>query len=307
MLDSPKATVKCIFSIDVEDWFHILDAPSTPQIAEWDFLTSRVEQNFLRLLEILADNNARVTCFFLGWVAKKFPHLVLQAAKQGHEIASHGYGHRLVYQMTPTEFYQDALRSRQIIEDAGGQAVLGYRASGFSVTEQTPWFFEKLIEAGYRYDSSVFPAPRAHGGMKTANYRPYKMEELSDFVELPISVEPVVGLPICFFGGGYLRLFPYPLIRTMTRRVLRQGRPVIFYVHPREIDVEFPRLKMGVKRRFKSYVNLNTTETKIRALLSEFQVITFQQFLIQSLDGWLKPRLDRLERENMTSSAEVTI
>jgi polysaccharide deacetylase family protein (PEP-CTERM system associated) len=278
--------MKCIFSIDVEDWFHILDLPSTPRIREWDFLTSRVERNFLRLLEILADNNTRVTCFFLGWVAQKFPHLVLEAANQGHEIASHGYSHRLVYQMTPRDFQEDAVRARKIIEDAGGQPVSGYRASGFSVTQETPWFFEKLVEAGYRYDSSVFPAPRGHGGLPSGCYAPYRIEESSDFVEFPISVEPVVGRPMCFFGGGYLRLFPYPVIRSMTRRILRQGRPVIFYVHPREIDPGFPRLTMGMKRRFKSYVNLASTETKIKKILSEFEITTFQEFLMSSVKGW---------------------
>lgn len=277
---------KCIFSIDVEDWFHILDLPSTPGILEWDLLPSRVERNFLRLLEILAETKARVTCFFLGWVAERFPHLVLQAANLGHEIASHGYGHRLVYEMGPRDFYEDAVRARKIIEDAAGQPVLGYRASGFSVTEETPWFFDQLMEAGYRYDSSIFPALRGHGGLRNGRLGPYRIKESSDFVEFPMSVESVAGRAMCFFGGGYLRLFPYSVIRSMTRRVLRQGRPVIFYVHPREIDLEFPRLAMGMKRRFKCYVNLATTESKIRSVLSEFEVITFRQFLMSSLRGW---------------------
>jgi polysaccharide deacetylase family protein (PEP-CTERM system associated) len=272
--------MKCIFSIDVEDWFHLLDLPSTPPISTWDALPSRVENNFLKLLDILDENGAQATCFFLGWVAQRFPHLVREAAKRGHEIASHGYSHILAYQVTADEFYEDALRAKKAIEDISGQAVWGYRASGFSVTEATPWFFEKLIEAGYRYDSSVFPGSRGHGGMRDAQCAPYEIECPGGFMEFPASVEKVIGHPICFFGGGYLRLFPYSVIRRMTRRVLRQGRPVIFYVHPREIDLQAPRLAMGMSRRFKSYVNLGTTEPKIRNLLSEFEMATFRDFMI---------------------------
>jgi polysaccharide deacetylase family protein (PEP-CTERM system associated) len=272
--------MKCIFSIDVEDWFHLLDLPSTPPISTWDALPSRVENNFLRLLDILDESGAQATCFFLGWVAQRFPHLVREAAKRGHEIASHGYSHILAYQVTADEFYEDAVRAKQAIEDISGHAVWGYRASGFSVTEATPWFFEKLIEAGYRYDSSVFPAPRGHGGLREGQSAPYEIESPAGFMEFPVSVERVAGFPVCFFGGGYLRLFPFSVIRQMTRRVLRQGRPVIFYVHPREIDLQAPRLPMGMSRRFKSYVNLATTEPKIRSLLAEFEVTTFRNYMV---------------------------
>lgn len=275
--------MKCIFSIDVEDWFHILDVPSTPTLLQWDLLPSRIERNFVNLLDLLSIRDVRATCFFLGWVAEKFPYLVREAANRGHEIASHGYSHELVYRMTPNQFYEDALTAKKVIEDIHGQPVGGYRASGFSVTKNTPWFFNKLMEAGYKYDSSVFPAPRGHGGLSTGSYAPYRIERNSDFVEFPISVQPLGGKPVCFFGGGYLRLFPYCVIRSMTQRVLRQGRPVIFYVHPREIDRGSPRLPMGMRRRFKSYVNLSTTKYKIEKLMSEFELTTFQDFLNNSL------------------------
>ena len=275
--------MKCIFSIDVEDWFHILDLPSTPQIGEWDSLPSRVESNFAKLLAILAESKAKATCFFIGWVAEKYPDLVREAARQGHEIASHGYGHRLAYEMTSQEFFEDAMRSKRVIEEICSQPVWGYRASGFSLTKDTPWFFDRLIEAGYRYDSSLFPASREHGGLQNGKYAPYRLAS-TGFVEFPASVDCIVGKPICFFGGGYLRLFPYSLVRTMTRRVLRQGRPTIFYVHPREIDLESPRLAMGLKRRFKSYVNISTTEPKIRKVLSEFETVTFREYLVRTMN-----------------------
>jgi len=167
--------MKCIFSVDVEDWFHILDLPSTPPLSEWNDLPSRVEKNFTTLLDIFAEGQIRVTCFFLGWVAERYPDLVRAAHRRGHEIASHGYAHRLVYQMTPDEFLGDAVRSKQILESISGCEVLGYRASGFSVTQKTPWFFEKLAEAGFRYDSSVFPGTRGHGGMDGADFAPYRV------------------------------------------------------------------------------------------------------------------------------------
>jgi len=272
----------CIFSVDVEDWFHILDLPTTPAITEWDTLPSRVERNFLKLLDILGEQGARVTCFVLGWVAQKYPHLVKQAEALGHEIASHGYAHKLIYQMTPDEFFHDARVSKEALESLVGHAIVGYRAAGFSVNASTAWFYEKLVEAGYSYDSSVFPAERGHGGMRYGHREPHRVNcAAGTIVEFPMTVEPILGKPICFFGGGYLRLFPYAVTKHMTGKVLQAGRPVIFYVHPREIDPEHPRLEMNLQRRFKSYVNLRSTEAKIRRLLSDFQVSSFQEFLAQ--------------------------
>jgi polysaccharide deacetylase family protein (PEP-CTERM system associated) len=239
-----------------------------------------VHQNFLRLLAIFAEARVHVTCFFLGWVARRFPDLVKEAHACGHEIASHGYAHSLVCKVTAKQFYQDALRSRSILEDTIGGRIIGYRAAGFSVTEKTPWFFEKLVEAGYRYDSSVFPAPRGHGGFQTSQCAPHVVSSPSgELLEFPLTVKRVFGWPLCCFGGGYLRLFPLSLIKGATRSVLREGRPVIFYVHPREIDPDHPRLRMGFARKFKSYVNLKTTEPKIRRLLKEFSVTSFENYI----------------------------
>jgi len=274
--------MKCIFSVDVEDWFHILDLPSTPPLAAWDSLPSRVETNFLKLLDLFSERDVRVTCFFLGWVAEKFPHLVQEAERHGHEVASHGYAHGLVYEMTPEEFLADTRRSKAILENIVGHPVLGYRSSGFSVTDRTPWFFAALAEAGFQYDSSVFPAPRQHGGLEGAQLAPYRIETPNGaLTEFPVTVVKVAGRPMCFFGGGYLRLFPYFLIRHMTARVLREGRPVVFYVHPREVDPGHPRLPMGRVRSFKSYVNLRTTEPKLRRLASQFEFATFRDFMME--------------------------
>ncbi len=282
-----KPATTCIFSVDVEDWFHILELQSAPPVAAWDWLPSRVERNLMRLFEIFSEANTHVTCFFLGWVAQKFPHLVREAAQRGHEIASHGHYHRLVHQMTRSEFLNDAVSSKKLLEDTVGHPVAGYRASGFSVTGKTPWFFSALVEAGYRYDSSTFPARRAHGGVKGGRLAPYVVSDhCGRLVEFPITVSRFAGTPLCFFGGGYLRLFPLPVIRRMALRVLAEGRPVIFYVHPREIDLDHPRLAMSLTRRFKCYINLKTTEGKIKGLLSEFPMSSFADWISNSAHGW---------------------
>ncbi len=276
----------CVFSVDVEDWFHILDVPSTPDLADWDGMPSRVERNFRTLLEKFAEKGVTVTCFFLAWVAERFPSLVKEAVGQGHEIASHGYAHKLVYQLSPDAFYQDAVRSKKILEDAAGRSVWGYRSAGFSVTQDTGWFFDKLIEAGYIYDSSVFPAERGHGGMSGERTAPFWITRpAGKLFEFPVSVAEVMGRNICFFGGGYLRLFPSPVICHMTRKLLSEGRPVIFYVHPREIDPGQPRMSMNWKRRFKSYVNLNSTMPKIDRLLAEFPMSSFEHLIQEGHAG----------------------
>jgi polysaccharide deacetylase family protein (PEP-CTERM system associated) len=275
--------MKCIFSVDVEDWFHILDMPSSPQIAEWDVLPSRVEKSLMRLLDIFSEKKVHVTCFFLGWVAEKFPRLVLEASSRGHEIASHGYSHRLIYEMTQDEFSRDAKKSKDVLEGMIGRAVIGYRSPGFSATAAAPWFFEKVIEAGYLYDSSVFPARRGHGGLQPSNCAPHWVaRNCGRLLEFPITVTRVLGKPMCFFGGGYLRVSPYCVIKRMASKVLKEGRPVIFYIHPREIDPGHPRLPMNLGRRFKSYVNLRSTHGKVSRILDELEVTTFEQFIAEN-------------------------
>jgi polysaccharide deacetylase family protein (PEP-CTERM system associated) len=269
-----------VFSVDVEDWFHILQLPSGPDLSAWKALPSRVEANFMSLLHLFEKRDVRVTCFFLGWIAERFPHLVREAVRRGHEIASHGYAHRLIFELTREQFTQDAKRSRLILEDIAGVRVRGYRAAGFSVTPKMMWPFDALIEAGYEYDSSVFPARRQHGGMRGAPRAPFRISRPAGVLtEFPVSVTDLCGKAFCLFGGGYLRFFPYWLIRREGRRILRDGRPVVFYIHPREIDPQHPRLAMPPIRRFKSYVNLHTTRAKIEQITNEFTLVTFADYL----------------------------
>jgi polysaccharide deacetylase family protein (PEP-CTERM system associated) len=285
MLDGHRAAVPApkevdAFTVDVEDWFHILDVAGTPPLDHWATLPSRVERNFHAMLGLLEEHHVRATCFFLGWIAERFPHLVRTASSAGHEIASHGYAHQLIFGQTEAAFFEDVSKSRRLLEDLCGRPVLGYRAPGFSIVKETPWALERLAAAGYRYDTSIFPGVRGHGGLPDAPLTPTRVETASGpIVEFPISMAEIAGRRLCFFGGGYLRLFPYGLIRTMARRAHAEGRSIVFYVHPREIDPGQPRLPMSLPRRFKSYVNIRTTEPKIRRLLTEFRFKPLGEFL----------------------------
>ena len=279
--------------MDVEDWFHILDVPGAPDLSKWGTLPSRVEANFLRLLDLFSEEQKLVTCFFLGWVAERFPHLVREAAKRGHEIASHGYSHRLVYKMDRREFGNDVRHARLLLEDIIGSPVIGYRAPGFSVTETTPWFFEEVSNGGYLYDSSIFPARRGHGGDRNGELEPHRLQ-FGRLIEFPISQSQIGPIRLCFFGGGYLRLFPYGVIRRMAKRQMDDGRSLIFYIHPREIDPQHPRIPMSPYRQLKTYVNLSTTEAKIVRIVREFPITTCQECLFGPAAGrtaWLQADL----------------
>jgi polysaccharide deacetylase family protein (PEP-CTERM system associated) len=273
-----------IFTIDVEDWYHILELDSTPDLHEWESCEQRVEKNFTRMLDILDECGIKATCFFLGWIAKKYPHLVKLAFARSHEIASHGYAHQLIGAQTDRQFYDDVTTARKILEDIVGSAVIGYRAPGFSITPKTQWALDALADAGYKYDSSLFPAKRGHGYFLNICPAPFKFSGM-DFCEFPITVVNFRLAAVCFFGGGYLRLFPYFVIKEMAKKVQREGRPVIYYVHPREIDPRQPRLKMNFFRAFKSYINLQTTERKIRKIASEGRLTTIREFLSQNINS----------------------
>lgn len=273
-------TVPSILSVDVEDWFHILDVEATPSVDRWAGLEGRVERNFHALLDTFSRHDQHVTCFFLGWVGERYPGLVREAVARGHEIASHGHHHQLVYGQTREEFGEDLRRAKGVLEDLAGASVSGYRAPGFSVTAATPWALEEIAASGHAYDSSVFPAGRGHGGLSGAAVHPHRVPTASgELLEFPVSVTSLLGRRLCFFGGGYLRLFPWPVIERMARRVVADGRPVVYYLHPREIDPDQPRLPMSRMRRFKTYVNLSTTAGKLERLLEGAGLVTFREWI----------------------------
>ena len=272
--------MKNILSVDIEDWFHILELSSTPNISKWNKLESRVKKNFYTLLNEFDKTDTKATCFFLGWVAENFPEIVREAYQRGHEIASHGYSHQLIYTQSRQDFSHDIIKTKDLLESISGQTIIGYRSPGFSIVKSTTWALDELVKAGYKYDSSIFPASRGHGGISDANLFPHNIEtEYGTIREFPLSVAIFLKKRTCFFGGGYLRIFPYFIIRHMSKRVNKENRPVIYYIHPREIDPNHPRLPMGWKRHFKSYVNLKSTMPKLKKLLRDQQLTTFRNWL----------------------------
>ncbi len=270
----------CVFTLDVEDWFHILDLPSTPKLEQWPALQSDVVKNTRRMLAIFRQHEVKATLFFLAWVAERWPELVREAREDGHEIASHGHAHELVYTISEQRFFDDIRKAKEIIERAAGTEVKGYRCPGFSVTRETPWFFDRVREAGYVYDSSIFPGTRGHGGLPDAKPVPHIIPTRhGDLIEFPISMSRAFGRPMYFFGGGYLRFFPIALIERQVRQVLDEDRPAIFYLHPREIDPDQPRLPMSAKRRFMTYVGMRSTEPKLHRLFRDHRFTTFTELL----------------------------
>ena len=270
------APVGNVFSIDVEDWFHILDIGHACPIREWDRMESRVERNTDRLLALLDHFGVKCTCFILGWIAERHPALVKRICDAGHEIASHGYDHRLVYEQDPQLLRQDLERSISILQSVAGCVPGGYRAPGFSISSNTEWAFDVIAEAGFWYDSSVFPTRRTHGGMTSAASHIHERRLSSGrfLLELPISTTRLMGRDFAYCGGGYLRAFPYRFIASRIREANAAGEPVVVYVHPRDIDPDQPRLDMPLRRRLKSYLNLDTALDKLRRLLNEFSFTT---------------------------------
>ena len=269
-----------IFSIDVEDYYHVVDEETDVPISQWDSLPNRVEANLYKIFDILDKHNSKSTCFFLGYIAKRYPHLVKEAVRRGHEIASHGMYHRLVYTLSQNDFITDISESKHLLEDISGTPVRGFRAPCFSVLEDNKHFFSDLAKVGYTFDSSVFPVKRDFGGIQTTQYAPYSIETENGIIhEFPITVAELFHKHICFFGGGYLRLFPYNIINHMSKKVNKENRPVIFYIHPREIDPEHPRIKMSRMRYFKSYVNLKTVESKLNKILSDHHCINYKEYM----------------------------
>ncbi len=257
-------------TVDVEDWYHILDSPATPNLQQWSSLPQRFDKNLMLLLELLQKSSAKATFFWLGWLAERHKDLVRKCQDAGHEIASHGYAHVLAYRVGRKAFHDDITQAREILEDITGQQVRGCRAAGFSITDTTPWAFEVIKEAGYEYDSSVYPGSRGHGGLADSPLVPYFVHTPSGhLLEIPTSAIEVLGHRTNVFGGGYLRLATKQIIKWGIRQLRTTGRPLIIYVHPREVDPKHPRLALSLRRRFKCYVGLKSTLPKLKWLCRE--------------------------------------
>jgi len=287
----PKTQINT-FTCELEDWFHILDSDTVPRIGEWARLPLCAEKNTYRLLELLAENNAKATFFCLGWMAERMPQVIRRCQEAGHEIGSHGYGHLLANRVGSRVFLDDIVRSKKILEDITGEEVLGFRSPGFCVKDENRWVFDVVAEAGFLYDASVFPAAHGHGGLRQAPPGPHVVNTRNGpLIEIPTSTVPLLGRRICLFGGGYLRLAPLPVIRWGVKRLHREGQPLVVYIHPREIDPDHPRLPLRLKRRFKCYVNLSSTMSKLRWLCEHYEFTTMKTIAAQAGTS-LEPPLD---------------
>ena len=258
-------------SVDVEDYFQV--SALAPHIArsEWERIPCRVERNVDAILSLFSESGAQATFFTLGWIAQRHPALVRRIAAQGHEVASHGYGHLRIHEQTPDEFTQDIRRAKALLEDLSGTRVQGYRAPSFSVGRRTLWAFDRIAEAGYRYSSSVYPVRHDLYGMPEAPRFPYRPR--GDLLEVPVTTATVLNRNLPAGGGGYFRLLPYAVSRALIRRVNTiDRRAAVFYCHPWEIDAAQPRVPgTSLKTRFRHYVNLHRTEPRLRRLLRDFR------------------------------------
>lgn len=269
-------------SVDVEDYYQVSAFEQIVGFDQWEAYESRVTANTIRVLEILAEGEVKGTFFVLGWVAERFPEIVRRIHEAGHEVATHGYAHKMISDQTPQEFALDLKKSITIIEDITGDKVLGHRAASFSVVKTTLWAIDIMREQGLRYDSSIFPIIHDRYGIPEAPRHPYQIKE--GFWEFPMSTVKILGKNLPIAGGGYFRLFPYWLTKWGMERVNKEGQPVLVYVHPWEFDPGQPRIKGSMTSRFRHYTNLDKTADRLRKLCCDFRFAPIREVL--QLEGY---------------------
>ena len=269
MLAVDTAKVINALTIDVEDYFQVSAfAPHIPR-SEWPTRECRIERNVDRILAMLDQHGTHATFFTLGWLAERYPALVRRIVAEGHELASHGYGHERASDQTETAFFADVNLAKLILEDLAGQEVKGYRAPSFSIGAKNLWAFDCLERAGYRYSSSIYPIRHDHYGMPEA---PRHAHSVGNLLEIPATTLRFLNRNWPASGGGYFRLMPYGLSRWMLRRINHVDKlPVVFYFHPWEIDSGQPRIpNISSKTRFRHYVNIHRMEPRLQRLLGDF-------------------------------------
>lgn len=274
--------MKNVFTIDVEDWYHA-NFESVLASSRHNPI-STVEANVERYLEIFSEHHVKATFFVLGCVAKQHPAIVNRIAEMGHEIASHGYAHELVYRQTPGEFKEDIYKSKRLLEDITGKPVIGYRAPSWSITEQSLWALDILEEVGFRYNSAIFPTKNFLYGIPYAprfvhSVLVYGKEGMEQMV-VPPTTRRIAGINIPFSGGVYFRLFPAGMIKYFTNYINQKERePVVFYLHPREIDPCQPRLHLKMKDYLIHYYGIRGCERKLKKVLNQYAFVTMKDML----------------------------
>jgi polysaccharide deacetylase family protein (PEP-CTERM system associated) len=278
-----KATVTHAMTVDVEDYYHVAAFAKVIQPSDWDKWPSRVEQNTERLLQLFDDHQIKITFFILGWVAEKYPALVKTIRQQGHEIASHGFSHQLIYKQTPEVFRAETAKSKHILEDLAQTPITGYRAASYSITRKSLWALDILAELGFTWDSSIFPTRHDNYGIPGSPEEPYRIVTTSgaELVEFPLTTAKVLGQSIPAAGGGYFRQYPYALSKWLFERAsLNQTKPQIFYLHPWEIDPEQPRVpNASWFSNFRHYTNLKRCLPRLEQMIRDFQFGTMSESL----------------------------
>ena len=259
-------------SVDVEDWFQVGAFETVIERDNWSGLSDRVENNVLRILDMFAEAEVSATFFTLGWVAQRHGPLMRKIVDAGHELASHGFDHARVFNFTRAEFGEDIRKAREILEDASGSKIIGYRAPSFSIDQRTPWAYMELAEQGYAYSSSVAPLAHDHYGWREAPRFAFKPLPWADLVEIPVTTAILGGKRVAAGGGGFFRVLPYAFSRWAIRQVNREEeRPAVFYFHPWEIDPDQPRVPSApIKSKLRHYTNLAKMTPKLRELVNEF-------------------------------------
>lgn len=267
----PATRVANAMSIDVEDYFQVSAFERTINRDDWDRIPCRVEANVDRIMQLLADRNVRATFFTLGWLAERYPAMIRRIVDAGHELASHGYGHQRVTDLTPEQFKQDLLRAKKLLQDHGQCEIIGYRAPSFSIGPTNLWAHDVLAQTGHRYSSSVYPIAHDHYGMPDAPRFAYRPRP--DLLEIPPTSIRLMARNLPASGGGFFRLLPYAVSRWSLTRVNRVDRESgVFYFHPWEVDPAQPRVAgASAKARFRHYLNLGKTIPRLERLLTDFR------------------------------------
>lgn len=267
-------------SVDMEDWYQAIE---TISFDDWYLFEDRIERNVERLLKIFQDSDVKATFFILGWIAERHPKMVSKIKAEGHEIGTHGYSHKFIYNLGPSLFREELKRSVDILEDITGEKILGYRASAWTITENSKWALDILLEENFLYDSSITPVRTYLNGYSGFPNRPFiiRQRESQKLIEFPLTVLNVYKFKFPMVGGFYTRIYPYWLIKQGINKINKEDRPVMFYIHPWDMDTEQPRLKLPLRLR-RHYLNLKGTEKKLKMLLHDFKFSTIKNVLMNS-------------------------
>ncbi|MDH5764701.1 MAG: DUF3473 domain-containing protein [Gammaproteobacteria bacterium] len=269
-------------TVDVEDYFHVSAFAKSIKTQDWEKHPLRVENNTRRLLDLFDSYDTKATFFVLGWVAERVPDLIKDIADRGHEVACHGFSHQLVYSQSPKIFREETFRSKHLLEDIVQTPVRGYRAASYSITDKSRWALDILVEAGFEYDSSIFPVRHDRYGIPDAHEHPHIIKTPNDnsLVEFPLSTAKLFKYRLPVAGGGYFRLYPYAVTHAGLAQINRRQQPFIFYLHPWEIDPEQPKISASWLSRFRHYNNLDKCEGRLCRLLSDFKFTTAENVLV---------------------------